>query len=85
MDRRRAGQPGRLQARYEQVAGGPEQRRTYFLVRKHLGFSIAEWDRLPWWHQQVYIEELTSDLVGDHVTDEQASDDELADLGFNVT
>ena len=55
------------------------------MVRKHLGFSIDEWDRLPWWQQKVYVEELQADLFGDEQPpDEMASNDDLSALGFNV-
>lgn len=53
-------------------------------MRKHLGFSVTEWDSLPWWQQRMYAEELTTDLVGGEA-DTLASNDDLADLGFNVT
>lgn len=76
-------QPGRLTARYETLTGGPDVRRTYYLVRKHLGFCVAEWDSLPWWQQRMYAEELTAELGGG--PDEMASNDDLSALGFNVT
>lgn len=43
----------------------------YYLVRKILGFSRAEWDDLPWHDQRMYVEELQSDP--------EYNDDESAD------
>lgn len=31
---------------------------TYYLVRRHLGYSPREWDQLAWWQQQLYLEGL---------------------------
>lgn len=30
-------------------------------MRRDLGFSVAEWDALPWWQQKLYIDEWIVD------------------------
>lgn len=82
MDHGGAVLPGRVAARYEALTGGPEGRRTYYLVRKHLGFTATEWDALPWWQQRMYVEELAADLFGP--TEGLDSDAQLAALGFRI-
>lgn len=49
-------EPGRRSRRYESVTGGKNQRIIYYLARRKLGYSPAEWDALPWHHQQLFIE-----------------------------
>lgn len=51
-------QPGSLRARYEALAGGPEERRELFIVRAELGFDVDAWRALPWWQRRVYVEGL---------------------------
>lgn len=57
------------------------------MVRRHLGFSVDEWDALPWWQQRLYIEELDAELSGgeDQGAVEQSSDDALLAAGFKIT
>jgi hypothetical protein len=50
--------PGRLEARYERLAGTEAQRTTLYVVRRRLNFTIDEWRALPWWQRRVYIEGL---------------------------
>jgi hypothetical protein len=57
------------------------------MVRRHLGFSVGEWDALPWWQQRLYVEELDRELAGDDAPQADnglASNDDLSALGFNV-
>lgn len=30
-------------------------------MRKILGFSVDEWDALPWWQQTLYLEQISFD------------------------
>jgi hypothetical protein len=64
-------------------------------VRKELGFSIDEWDAMPWWQQRVYIEQLELYAAiqrGEHIPDDllpdddsrAVTDDSLTALGFSV-
>lgn len=59
-------------------------------MRRYLGFTVDEWDSLPWWQQHMYANELSADVGGevtaefDAAPDDPASSEELADLGFNV-
>ncbi|MGW1676036.1 hypothetical protein [Saccharopolyspora sp. NPDC002376] len=55
-------------------------------MRRHLHFSIDEWDRLPWWQQQVYIEELDAELSGGNEPQQSgmSSDDSLLAHGFQI-
>lgn len=52
-------------------------------MRKHLGFSVAEWDALPWWQSRMYAELLDEYLAaerGEEITDGPLdNDDEWAD------
>lgn len=53
--------PGILEARYERLAGGPDQRATLYVVRRQLKIGIDEWKALPWWQKRVYIEGLQNE------------------------
>lgn len=53
-----APQPGRLKARYEDLAGDLAHRQELYIVRYHLGFGADEWHALPWWQRRVYLEGL---------------------------
>lgn len=55
------------------------------MVRRHLGFSVDEWDRLPWWQQRLYVEELDAELAGGDQGAEQSSDESLLAHGFKIT
>lgn len=50
--------PGSLDARYERLAGTEDRRRELYIVRRHLGYTIDEWLRLPWWQRRLYIEQM---------------------------
>lgn len=51
------------------------------MVRKHLRFSVDEWQALPWWQQKLYIDQLRMDLAAEsgEEPDEPASYVELAE------
>lgn len=61
-------------------------------MRKHLGFTIGEWEALPWWQQQVYLEGLTEELSGGQQQQtgqrqsggQQRDPDDLSRFGMNV-
>ena len=59
MDRGDVPLPGSLNARYDDVSGGEGQRRAYYMARRHLGMSPAEWDALAWWEQKMYLDGYT--------------------------
>ncbi|WP_190824684.1 hypothetical protein [Saccharopolyspora pogona] len=54
------------------------------MVRRYLGFSVDEWDRLPWWQQRLYVEELDAELSGPDQGDGQSSDEALLAAGFRI-
>jgi len=60
------------------------------MVLKHLRLLADQWDALPWWQRQMYMEELTADLKRMAGEVEPPSEGEvedlpdIADLGFNV-
>lgn len=31
------------------------------MIRRHLGFSVEEWQSLPWWQQWTYLEGLEAE------------------------
>lgn len=51
--------PGSLQARYDRLTRGRQT--ELYIARLKLGFTIDEWQALPWWHRRVYIEGLRGD------------------------
>ena len=52
-------EPGTTSARYEDLAGTPAQRVEWFRALFHFGIAVDEWERLPWWQPQMYMEELS--------------------------
>jgi hypothetical protein len=34
-----------------------------FWVRRHLGFTVAEWRALPWWTTRLYLEGLEAEFA----------------------
>jgi hypothetical protein len=70
--------------RYDHLTGGVAERRTPFLVRRHLHFGWAEWDALPWWQQRAYLEELVREMSDGDDPDGGADEIDAADvLAFN--
>jgi len=35
---------------------------VYYLVRRKLGYSPADWDALPWHHQRMFLDGLHKEL-----------------------
>ena len=55
-------EPGIASARYESLAGSPAERVEHFRALLHFGKTVDEWERLPWWQPQMYMEELAKHL-----------------------
>lgn len=54
------------------------------MARRHLGTNIDQWEALPWWQRQVYMEGLEEEF-GER-DDESYIDDEFDDdLGAAVS
>lgn len=81
-----AAQPQLAEARYEALTHGAEGRRLYFLIRRDLGFSAAEWDAMPWHHQRMYWAELQAEWQRhENPVKPQTEDDQfLADIGVTL-
>lgn len=55
-----------------------------YLIRRHLHFSRAEWESLPWHDQIMYLEGLQDEFY-EHQEEEDLSDsDSLTSLGAQV-
>lgn len=57
------------------------------MIRRHLHFSWDEWEALPWWQQQSYLEGLQEEFGDGSYVDEPFESDDLAGaakLGVNV-
>lgn len=39
-------------------------RATYYVVRRHLRMSAADWDALAWWEQRLLTEGLNEEFKG---------------------
>lgn len=63
--------PGKIDARYEQLTGGEDQRRLYYTVLKLFRITRQEWDALPWHDQRMYVEQLNKDP---EYNDDESSD-----------
>lgn len=50
-------------ARYEQLAGSESERLARYVGRRYLHFEIDEWDALPWWKQELYLEGLAEEGI----------------------
>jgi hypothetical protein len=55
-----------------------------------LGFSVEEWDALPWWQSRMYVECLSEELTGDAAPEEEEEPVEIDEqtafetFGINV-
>lgn len=57
----------------------------WYLVRRHLNYSIAEWERLSWVDQLVYLEGLQEEFYDpNRESDGDDSWDDLAGIGVKV-
>lgn len=77
--------PKRLSERYESLAGDLEERRTRYLLRRHLGVEPEDAPNLPWWKRKLYVEGLLWEFAEQDESEEvDGSLDSLGDLGFSV-
>ncbi len=52
------------------------------MVRRDLGYSPGEWDRLPWYHQTMFIQQMDLDSkYRNHDPDKEPPPDELDPFG----
>lgn len=63
---------------------------VWYLVRRHLGFEIEQWEALPWHEQLVYLEGLEQEFYdpGDEEIGDEVDDTEdlsrVSAIGFQV-
>lgn len=62
------------------MTGGRPGRIAYYLARRHLGFSVAEWQALPWWQSRLYAEGLAEEFADPGVSHV----DDVGALGVTV-
>ncbi len=77
--------PKRLTERYEALTGDLNERRTRYLLRRHLGVEPEDVPQLPWWKRKLYVEGLLWEFANqeeDEVVD--ATPENLEGLGFTV-
>jgi hypothetical protein len=60
----------------------------WYIVRRHLDFTIDEWEALPWQHQMVYMEGIEQEFYdpdhdGEYVDDSESLTD-VATRGITV-
>lgn len=58
------------------ITESPQQRVIWYLARRHLGYGIDEWERLPWSTQLVYLEGLSQEFYEPDPDIEQSDDSE---------
>lgn len=63
-----------MERRYEDLTGPAQRRVVWYLVRRHLGFSIEDWERLPWFQQRAYLEGLKQEFYREE--DEETGDEQ---------
>lgn len=68
------------------IAGSENNRIMLYLIRRHLGFSRAEWAELPWHDQLVYLEGLQEEFYDPEAQEDDLSEDwsGLRSLGAKV-
>jgi len=58
------------------------------LARRHLGFTIEEWEQLPWHHQQTYLQELVAEFSQQFEAlteeDDESALERAQQMGLNV-
>lgn len=52
----------------------------WYLARRHLGYSIDEWEELPWWQQRVYMAGLREEFYNPEHDVETDDDDDWSTL-----
>lgn len=50
------------------------------MVRRHLGISVGEWDQLPWWQQQLYVDGLEEEFGGEEGSRRESTESKVFDL-----
>lgn len=76
-------EPGIVSVRYEELAGASAQRVEWFRALLHFGKTVDEWEALPWWQPQMYMEELSRYLrmkAGEETPQDTPVDGDIADL-----
>ncbi len=77
--------PKRLNERYESLTGDIEERRTRYLLRRHLGVEPEDASGMPWWKRKLYVEGLLWEFANkDDEPNEyvDATPENLVDQGF---
>lgn len=54
--------PSESERRFERLAGGPDERRIDYLLRRHLGTTRAKLLQRPWWEYELVIEGLVAEF-----------------------
>jgi hypothetical protein len=54
------------------------------MARRHLGYTIDDWEELNWWQQQVYLEGLGEEFFGHQYQPDEQELATAAGLGVNV-
>ena len=67
--------PGSADARYEELSSGHSNRVELYLARRHLGFLPEEWEALPWWQRQMYMDGLEEEKLISTVPQEESWED----------
>lgn len=82
---RRTARPKSLE-RYEALAGDRDERRTRYLLRRHLGVEPEDVPRLPWWKRRLYVEGLVWEFTEQEEERElvEATPENLGALGISV-
>ena len=77
--------PKRLSERYEELAGDSNERRTLYLLRRHLGVDPEDARNLPWWKRRLYVEGLLWEFADKDSTEyDDGAPSGLAEQGFTV-
>lgn len=77
--------PKRIEPRYEALAGDLNERRTRYLLKRHLGVEPEDAAKLPWWKRKLYVEGLLWEFADQDETEQlDGSQESLAGQGFTV-
>lgn len=77
--------PKRLSERYELLAGELDERRTRYLLRRHLGIEPEDVPALPWWKRRFYVEGLLWEFANEQENEQvDGTLDNLEGQGFAV-
>jgi hypothetical protein len=79
-------QPGSRRRRYEAITESRTRRLILYHARRHLHYSVDEWEGLPWWQQQLYEDGLFEEFYGirAEVDEYDPGLDKVEDLGFKI-